>query len=107
MPRTAMAVHDETEYAVVDVATDITTVYNGPALLFGICVNTTLSAHVLPITDGTSGSTVVSLAASAAAGTWIYYPGIRFLTALVVNPNDAATGNITVAYRPYNVDVAS
>jgi len=31
----------------------------------------------------------------------MYHPfDIRFETSLIVNPNDAATGSITVAYRP-------
>lgn len=91
-------VHTECRYAVVDVADNSTTVYNGPAILHGVYVNTALSAHVLPIKDGST--TVVSLAASAAAGTSILYPGIRFETSLIVDPNDAATGSVTVAYRP-------
>jgi hypothetical protein len=68
--------------------------------LYGIYVNTVLSAHVCPIADGTT--TVVSLVASAAAGTSILYPGIRFNTSLIVDPDNSATGSITVAYRPVN-----
>jgi hypothetical protein len=91
-------VFEECDYAVVDVSNNSTTVYTGPCILFGVYVNTGLSANVLPILDG--ATTVVSLAASAAAGTSILYPGIRFNTSLIVDPNDAATGSITVAYRP-------
>jgi hypothetical protein len=93
--------HTEALYSVVDVSANDTTVYSGPALLLGVYVNTALSAHVLPIKDGgTSGTTVVSVAASAAAGTNITFPGIRFETSLVVDPNDSATGSVTIAYRP-------
>lgn len=92
------AVHNECKYAVVDVGDNSTTVYNGPAILFGVYVNTALSAHALPITDG--ATTVVTLPASAAAGSIYTFPGIRFETSLIVDPNDAATGSITVAYRP-------
>jgi hypothetical protein len=92
------AVHNECLYSVVDVSVDSTTVYNGPALLFGIYVNTALSAHALPVTD--AAVTVVTVPASATAGSMYPFPGIRFETTLIVNPNDAATGNITVAYRP-------
>jgi len=92
------AVHNECLYSVVDVAVDSTTVYNGPAILFGIYVNTGLSAHALPVTD--AATTVITVPASAAAGAMYTFPGIRFETSLIVNPNDAATGNITVAYRP-------
>ena len=90
--------HTETLYSVVDVSVDSTTVYNGPALLFGVYVNTVLSAHTLPITD--SATTVITLPASWAAASMQSFPGIRFETSLIVNPNDAATGNITVAYKP-------
>lgn len=90
--------HSECLYSVVDVSNNSTTVYNGPALLFGIYVNTVLSAHALPIKDGST--TVVSLAASSAVGTNPSFPGIRFETSLVVDPDDAATGSVTVAYLP-------
>lgn len=92
------AVHGEYLYSVVDVSTNSTTVYDGPAILAGVYVNTVLSAHVLPITD--AAVTVVSLPASAAAGSVYTFPGIRFETSLIVDPNDAATGSVTVVYRP-------
>lgn len=85
------------KYAVVNVANDSTTVYAGPCYLWGVYVNTGLSAHVLPIQDNTTA--VVSIAASAAAGTNITLPGIYLATSLVVDPNDAATGSVTVAYE--------
>lgn len=90
--------HNECLYAVVDVSTNSTTVYTGPVLLFGVYVNTALSAQALPIKDG--ATTVVSLAASAAVGTNVTFPGIKFDTSLVVDPDDAATGSVTVAYLP-------
>jgi len=92
------AVHTETLYKVVDVADNSTTVYDGPALLFGVYVNTVLSAHTCPIQD--SSTDVITLPASLAAGTNLSFPGIRFETSLIVNPNDSGTGSITVAYRP-------
>lgn len=91
-------VHNESFYSVVDVSVNSTTVYNGPAILLGAYVNTALSAHVLPIKD--NATTVCSLPASAAAGSVYSFPGIRFETSLVVDPDDAATGNVTIAYRP-------
>ena len=90
--------HTECLYSVVNVADDSTTVYNGPALLFGVYVNTALSAHALPIKDATVS--VVSVAASAAVGTNFTFPGIRFETSLIVDPDNSATGSVTVAYRP-------
>jgi hypothetical protein len=86
-------------YTVVDVADNSTTISAVPALLYSIHVNTALSAHALPITD--SSTTVLSLAASAAVGTNLDWPkGIPFLTSLIVDPNDAATGSITVVWAP-------
>jgi hypothetical protein len=100
MTRQASRVHTECDYAVVDVSTDSTTVFTGPCILYGIYVNTVLSAHVLPMLDG--ATTVVSVPASTAAGTSILYPGIRFDTSLIVDPDNAATGSITIAYRRVN-----
>lgn len=96
---------DFTKYAVVDVADNTTTVVNGPARLYGVYVNTALSAHTLPIANRDFSAspnvetTVVTIPASAAAGAMYTFPGIEFANALVVNPNDAATGNITVVYK--------
>lgn len=100
MTREAQLTHTECDYAVVSVNDDTTTVFTGPCILYGIYVNTALSAHAVPIQDGST--TVVTVAASAAAGTSILYPGIRFNTSLVVNPDDSGTGSITVAYRRVN-----
>jgi hypothetical protein len=86
------------QYAVVNVADDITVVRTGRTVVYAVCVNTTLSAHVLPIMDG--ATTVFSLPASAVAGTVISFPtGITFETSLVVDPNNVATGSVTVIYR--------
>lgn len=93
------AVHHECFYSVVDVAADSITVYAGPCILYGVYVNTALSAHALPIQDNSTA--IITLVASLAAGNSLQWPsGIRFETSLVVNPNDAATGNVTVLYRP-------
>lgn len=105
MPRCAQAVHTECQSLVVDIAADQTVVSTTPVLLFGIAVNTTLNANAVAISDG--AVTVVSLPASLAAGNFREYPGIRFLTSLVVNPAAAGTGNITISYRPYNVGIAT
>jgi len=92
------AVHAECLYSVVDLDTNTTTVYAGPALLFGVYVSTVLSNNACPITD--ASTTVVTLPAQAAAGTYYPFPGIRFETTLIVNPHDSGTGIITVFYRP-------
>lgn len=83
---------------VVDVATDSTIVSAKPAVLLGIFINAALSAHALPIKDG--ANTLITLPASAAAGTYYPIPGARFGTSLIVDPNDAATGNITLFWLP-------
>lgn len=98
--REAMLVHHECEYAVVDVSDNTTTVFTGPCIVYGVYVTTVLSAHVLPVYDGSVN--VFSLPASAAAGTSVLLPGLRFDTSLIVDPNDAATGGVTVAYRKVN-----
>ncbi len=100
--RFAQLVHEECEYAVVSVTDDTTTVFTGPCILYGAYVNTVLSAQALPIKDGTT--TVVSLVASAAVGTSILYPGLRFNTSLIVDPDNAGTGSVTVAFRRVNSD---
>jgi hypothetical protein len=101
MAREASLVQMECDYAVVDVAADSTTVYTGPCIYYGAVVTTALSAHALPIQDG--ATVIDSFAASSAVGSaHIWTHGLRCATSLVVDPNDSATGRITVAYRPIN-----
>lgn len=89
--------------SVVDVSVDSTTVVSGPAILVGVIVNTALSAHALPIESG--GTALVTLPASAAAGSvYMFGDGIIFPSTLVVNPNDAATGNVTVLWKAMGRD---
>lgn len=86
-------------YTVVDVADNSTTISATPAMFYSIHVNTGLSAHALPVKDGTA--TVFSLAASAAAGTNLVVPeGIPFATSLIVDPHDSGTGSVTVVWAP-------
>jgi hypothetical protein len=102
MARPAQLTHTECDYAVVDVSNNSTTVYTGPCIYYGATVTTVLSAHDLPIQDGTSP--IDALPASAAVGTsHNFASGIRCNTSLVVDPNDAATGSVTVYYRPINL----
>lgn len=91
------AVVPECDYAVVDLSDNSTTVTANPALLFGIYVDTVLSAHACPLKDDTG--TVLSLVASLAAGSMLEFPGVKFNTSLVIDPDDAATGKIVVFYR--------
>lgn len=100
MAKQAQIVQEQNDYAVVPIADDTTTVYTGPVVVLGVYINTVLSAHVLPIKDG--ATTVITIPASAAAGAHYPIPSIRFETSLIVDPDNAATGNVTVAYRPVN-----
>jgi hypothetical protein len=100
MAREASLVQMECDYAVVNVADNSTTVYASPCIYYGSIVTTVLSAHALPIQDGTT--VIDSYAASAAVGTaHLLTHGVR-CASLVVDPDDAATGRITVFYRPIN-----
>jgi hypothetical protein len=90
-PSAAVPVSNAT---VVDVADNSTTVSPAPALLLGIYVNTVLSNHALPIKDG--ADTIITLPAQTAAGAYLPLPGVRFNTSIVVDPDDAATGNVTL-----------
>lgn len=101
MAREAQLVQMEADYLVVDVATDSTTVYTGPCIYYGAVVTTVLSAHALPIQDGSN--VIDSFAASSAVGSsHIWNHGLRCTTGIVVDPDNAATGRITIAYRPIN-----
>jgi hypothetical protein len=101
MARDAQLVQMECDYSVVDVSVDSTTIYTGPCIYYGCLVTTALSAHVLPIKDGSN--TIDSFAASAAVGTYHgFNHGVKCATSLIVDPNDSATGNVTVFYRPLN-----
>lgn len=85
-------------YSVVDLSNDSTTVCNGPAILAGMFVNTALSAHALPILDG--GTTVFTVPASTAAGNYLQFGDTFFQTSLIIDPDNSATGNVTVVYKP-------
>ena len=83
-----------------------TVVTTGPARLYGVYVNTVLSAHTVAIQDYNPASspilakTVVTIPASAAAGAMYNFPGIKFNHRIrVLSSNSAATGAITVAYK--------
>lgn len=93
----------ETAATTVDTSTNSTTITSAPALVYGIYVNTVLSAHTVVIKDDTTAR--ITLPASLAAGTMIQIPGAIFETSLVVDPDDSSTGNITVFWRPLDTGV--
>jgi hypothetical protein len=93
------AIHPECLMSVQDVVNDgPTTIHSGPALLFGIYVNTVLSAHTVELKDGTG--TRITLPASLAAGSERCFYGARFETSLIIQPNASSTGVVVVFYRP-------
>lgn len=88
------------KYAVVDLSDDISTVKPGSVAVRGFYVNTTLSAHACNINDG--GDTVFIIPASTAAGTLVEFTSIEaviFENSLIIDPDNAATGSITIIYR--------
>ena len=100
--RPAQLFHEECEATVVDLSDDTTTIFTGPCLLFGVYVNTVLSAQACPIEDNTVA--VITLVASLAAGSNLVFPGVPFETDMIVDPDNSATGNITVLWRRVNPD---
>ncbi len=90
--------HSNRQYMVVDVSDNSTTVRTGRCRLWGVYVNTVLSGQACPIKD--DSTSVITLVASLAAGSNLNFPGIEFDTSLVVDPDDAATGSITIVYEP-------
>ncbi len=85
---------------VVDIANNITTVATVSVVVRGYHVNTTLSAHPCNIDDG--ANTIFIIPASTVAGTLVEFAtedGVIFNTNLIVDPDDAGTGNITILFR--------
>ena len=104
MAKQAQMVQQQTDYATVLMTTNTTTVYTGPVILVGIHVNIALDANACEI-ESVAGTSVFTIAASTAAGTNIDCFSMRLNEALIVNPADAAaSGKITVCYRPVNPD---
>lgn len=104
-----------TKHAQVNVATTTSplatglphVVVNGPARLFGVYVNTILSNHVQyiqdydPTSSPLTARTIATIPAQAAAGSMYNFPGVEAEHQLrVLSSNVAATGAITVIYKP-------
>lgn len=87
----------EFDYSVVDLSTDSTTVHTGSALIRGAYVSEQLSAQDVNILDG--ATTVFVIPASTFAGTWIPFGDVHFTTSIIVDPDNSATGSITVIYK--------
>jgi hypothetical protein len=94
-----LAINPECLMSVQDVVNDgPTTIHDGPALLFGVYVNTVLSAHTVLLKDATDSK--ITLPASLAAGSNLNFYGARFETSLIIQPNASSTGVVVVFYRP-------
>jgi hypothetical protein len=84
---------------VIDLEDDISSVSSKAVIVKGIYVNTVMSAHPCLIKNGTE--TLLIIPATSAAGTVIDFAGekgVLFDTNLIVDPDDSATGNITIFY---------
>lgn len=97
-----MSQMDYTVPVVVDLANDSTVVLATPGRLYGMVVNTGNSAQ--PVAIQNNSVTLMTLPASMAAGVYQSYPGVLFDHDITVIPNAAATGSITLFYRPGRSD---
>lgn len=87
-------------YGVVDLANDVSTISPVSVAVKGYYVNEALSAHACNINDG--ADTAFIIPASTVAGTLVEFTsvdGIIFENSLIIDPDNSATGNITVIYR--------
>lgn len=88
---------DEWSYGVADLSDNSTTISSVPAVLKAAYVNTVLSNHACPIKDSTTS--VFTLPAGACAGDKFDFEKTRFETSLIVDPDDSATGSVTLIYK--------
>ena len=82
----------------VDLSANSTAVYAGPCILVGMVCANDISAHDVLVLDG--AATVAGAAASSPAGTSIDCFDMPIDTSLTVDPNDSATGILTVMFIP-------
>jgi len=75
-----------------------TTIHEGPALLLGVFVNTSIATGNVVLADGATAK--VTLPIGLAAGVSVNCYGARFETSLIIDPADNSTGDVTVFYRP-------
>lgn len=83
---------EKVDFSGVDV--DVT---EGPALIRGIYVNQSLSAHDCTIKDGTTDKFIIP--ANTPKGSELVFMDAFFQSKIVVAPDAAATGSITVIYK--------
>lgn len=87
----------EPKYGVFDVSNNIGTISSKAAVVHGVYINTTISAHTILIKNGSTS--VFTIPASATAGNYYNFDMVEFSTNLVVDPDDSATGSIVVIYE--------
>ena len=86
--------------AVVDLSDNTTSITTAPALIRGIHIQTANSAQACPVKNGASGSTVFTIPASSAGGIWFECGDARMELGITIDPDDAATGTISVVWKP-------
>ena len=86
----------EWRYRRVDLADNITTITTVPCLVKGAYINTTLSAQDCEIKDSTNNA--FTIPKSAVQGNAYAFGPARYEDNLIVDPDDSATGSITVIY---------
>ena len=84
-------------YKVIDTSDNTNTALNAPGYIYGVSINTTLSAHTVVIKDATAA--LLTIPASTAAGTNFQLFGVYCATSIIVDPDDSSTGSLTIFYR--------
>lgn len=87
----------EFKWDVVDLSDNSTTVSTRRSILRGAYVNTTTSQETI-IKDGSDA--VFTIPTGAVSGQFVAFGDVVFNGGIVVDPNDAATGSITIVYKP-------
>lgn len=87
----------EFKYVVVDLSTNSTTVSTRRSMLRGVYVNTVTSLET-NVVDGSTTAFVIPT--GVAAGQFIPFGDVVLDGGIVIDPNDSATGSITVVYKP-------
>jgi len=74
-------------------------VVTDPAILVSVRVTTALSAHAVTINDGSGGTNVGTLAASAAINDRIPFDDAKLENGINLGCNAAGTGKVIVTWR--------
>jgi hypothetical protein len=82
---------------VVNLADNSTTLSSRKCIVRGIAVNTVMSAHICDVLTGSVHKRY--LPSATPAGTWFPFGDVAYPDGIVINPDDAATGEIEVVYK--------